>query len=494
MRRFTTSALLSWLPAFALAIPAYVHASQQAPKPGAPLPSPAAPGAAQAAQEKDPAYFFLLARHLEGAGRISEAVDAYKRAIALDPKSAELHAELAGLYARDDKAVEALTQAEAALAIDPANLDANQIIGTVYAEYGERKTPLRPGENPSTYHARAIAAFEKAMGDGSDIGVNYLLARLYLQTGAFARAVPLLKRVVDARPGLAEAAVLLSTAQESAGMPDAAVETLETLLGQNPGSYRAQIRIAEIREQQEKWSAAADAYAKAQKLNPRAPLSTRRAVALLSSGRAGEARTVAQQAIAAGGPESKEPALLYLLAESQRVTKDLDGALATAQKLLTANPNDVRALHVMSLILQDKGDVKGAEKSLRDLIARDPLDANALNSLGYMFAERGEKLDEAVTLLQRALKVDPGNPSFLDSLGWAYFQQGRFDLADGPITEAAGKLKDNSVVQEHLGDLRFKQQRYGEASAAWERALAGDGQSIDRSRIEKKLRDVKGKK
>lgn len=450
--------------------------------------------AAGAAEQDDPAYFYLLARHLEGVGKADEAIAAYKRAIALDPKSVELLSALGALYAREGKAVEALTQAEAALARDPANLEANQIVGGVYAEYSERKTPLRPGDDVSTYQARAIAAFEKAIGDGSDLSLDYFLARLYLQTGAFAKAVPLLKRVVDSNPGLVEAAVLLSTAQESAGMPDAAVDTLDALLQQNPGSYRAQIRIAEIREQQEQWSAAADAYGKAQALNPRAPLSTRRAVALLSSGRAGEARTVVQQAMAAGGPESKEPVLLYLLAESQRVLKDLDAAQATAQKLLAANPNDVRALHVMSLILQDKGDVKGAEKSLRDLIARDPLDASALNSLGYMFAERGERLEEAVTLLQRAVKVEPGNPSYLDSLGWAYYQQGRLELADPPLTEAAGKLRGNSVVQEHLGDLRFKQGRFAEASEAWERALAGDGQSIDRTRIEKKLRDVKGKK
>ncbi len=108
------------------------------------------------------------------------------------------------------------------------------------------------------------------------------------------------------------------------------------------------------------------------------------------------------------------------------------------------------------------------------------MDANALNSLGYMLAERGDRLDEAVTLLQRALKIEPGNPSYLDSLGWAYFQQGRLDLADPPLTEAAEKLQDNSVVQDHLGDLRFKQRRFADAAAAWERALGGDGQSIDK--------------
>jgi tetratricopeptide (TPR) repeat protein len=128
---------------------------------------------------------------------------------------------------------------------------------------------------------------------------------------------------------------------------------------------------------------------------------------------------------------------------------------------------------------------------LRGVLARDPLDANALNSLGYMFAERRQKLDEAVDLVQRALKIEPGNPSFLDSLGWAYMRQGRLELADAPLTTAAAGLPQNSVIQDHLGDLRLEQGRYAEAAAAWERALAGNGEGIDRAAIEKKLRDVR---
>jgi Flp pilus assembly protein TadD len=173
--------------------------------------------------------------------------------------------------------------------------------------------------------------------------------------------------------------------------------------------------------------------------------------------------------------------------------KDLPAAEATAQKLLEANPADVRGLHVLSLIQQDKGDAKAAERTLRDIVARDPLDANALNSLGYMLADRRERLDEAVELLQRALKIEPSNPSYLDSLGWAYFQQGRLELADAPLTEAAAKLTDSSVVQEHLGDLRFKQQRYDDAASAWEKALAGDGRDIDRNKIQQKIRDARSR-
>jgi tetratricopeptide (TPR) repeat protein len=454
----------------------------------------AGPSAQAAVEPADAAYYFLLARHLESTGRFEEAIKAHERAIALDPGSAELRAELAGLYARQDNALDAVAQAEAALARDPANQEANRILGTVYAAYAERRLPMRPGEDPAAYPARAIAALEKARGEGFDIGLDLVLGRLYVQSGSFDKAVPLLQRVVENQPSLVDAAILLSTAQEGAEQPAEAIATLEKVLTENPGSFRAQMRLAEIYEQDEQWNEAANALARAQSLNPKAPMiARRRAVALLSAGRAPESRELLEAAINSGRTDAKDPILLYLLAESQRVTKDLDAAQATAQKLIAANPDDVRALHVMSLILQDKGDMKGAERTLRDLIGRDPMDANALNSLGYMLAERGERLDEAVTLLKRALTIEPGNPSYLDSLGWAYFQQGRIDLADSPLTEAAEKLKDSSVVQDHLGDLRFKQRRFKDAAAAWERALSGDGQSIDRTKIESKIREARGR-
>ena len=92
-----------------------------------------------------------------------------------------------------------------------------------------------------------------------------------------------------------------------------------------------------------------------------------------------------------------------------------------------------------------------------------------------------------MTLIQRALTIEPDNPSYLDSLGWAYFQQGKLDLADPPLTAAAEKLPKNSVIQDHLGDLRLKQDRHADAIAAWQRALAGDGDSIDRAKIQKKI-------
>lgn len=455
---------------------------------------PAAAQAPAAVPPEDAAFQFLLGRQYEGQGRIEDAIAAHKRAIALDPESAELKAELAGLYARQDRAVESLQMAEAALKQDPGNREGNRILGSIYAAYADQKQPLRPSDNPSEYASRAIAALEKARRpDSLDLGVELTLGRLYVQTGAFDRAVPLLQRVAIEQPGYVEGAFLLAAAQEGAGQLGDAIASLETALRHNPKFLRGQLRLAELYERERRWADAADAYARAQTLSPRAQLATRRAAALINSGRPAEARELLQTSIASAKAGAEDPIQLYLLAEAHRALKDLPAAEAAAQKLLARNPGDVRGLHVLSLILQDTGDLKGAERALRDLIARDPLDANALNSLGYMLADRGERLDEAVELLQRALKIEPDNPSYLDSLGWAYFQQGRLDLADQPLTAAAARLKDNSVVQDHLGDLRFRQQRFADAAAAWERALAGDGQSIDREKIERKLREARNR-
>jgi predicted Zn-dependent protease len=226
-------------------------------------------------------------------------------------------------------------------------------------------------------------------------------------------------------------------------------------------------------------------------LSTRGPdLSTRRAAALINAGRGAAARDLLRDPAA---KSDAEPIVLYLYAASQRMTGDLAGAEATARRLRAAAPEDPRGMYVLAQVLEARGDIQGAEDALRDLLKRDPKDATALNYLGYMFAERGERLDEAVELVQRALKIEPENPSFLDSLGWAYFKQGKYDLADPPLTSAASKMPNNSVIQDHLGDLRFQQGRFADAAAAWEKSLAGDGESIDRARIQKKIQDARSR-
>src|SRR4051812_16370241 len=102
---------------------------------------------ADAGQPGDAKYYFLLGRHLEGAGKVDDAAAAFKRAIELEPASAEPRAELAALYARQDKAGEALEAAEDALKVSPKNQEANRILGTVLVALAEQRQRAKPGDD-----------------------------------------------------------------------------------------------------------------------------------------------------------------------------------------------------------------------------------------------------------------------------------------------------------------------------------------------------------
>jgi len=468
----------------------------------------------------------MLGRHLEDERKVEDAIAAHKKAIALAPDSAEVRAELAALYARQDRAREALDTAEAALQRDPDNREANRILGTVYAALSEQRKPFRPGDDPVQYSSKAIAALEKSRREaGFDINLELLLGRLYLGARNYHKAIGSLRKVVDDQPGYPEAAMLLAAAQEGAGLKEDEIQTLETALEFSPAFYRGHLRVAELYEQQRRFADAAAAYGMAAAANPRVDVSSRQAGALLNAGKAAEARDILQAAIQK--KTAPDAGLLYMLGQAQRLLKEQDAAAATVQKLKAAFPEDARGLYLDAQLLRDKGRlpeaivafqdlikrspedaslvyeyaglleragrVGDAERALRDLLAKDPLDANALNSLGYLLADHGQRLDEAVDLVQRALKIEPANPAFLDSLGWAYFQQGKLELADAPLTRAADQMPSSSTINEHLGDLRVRQERFADAVAAFERSLAGDGDSIDRAKVEKKVRDARAR-
>ena len=477
-----------------------------------------------ATSEPPASYYFMLGRHLEDLDKIDDAIAAHQKAIALAPNSAELRAELAGLYARQDRAREALETAEAALQRDPSNREANRILGTVYAALSEQRRPFRPGDDPAQYGARAVAALEKSRRDaGLDVNLELMLGRLYLTARDYSKAAVSLRKVVDDQPEYPEGAMLLAAAQDGAGQTRDEIQTLESTLEYNPSFYRASLRLAELYERERRFADAADAYAHAATANTRIDVSTQRAAALINAGKPAEARDILQATIKKS--PSPDAVALYMLGQAQRALKDFDGATATLQRLKTAYPTDARGAYLEAQVLRDRGQMDqaiatfemlmnraqrdpslvyeyaslleragrltDAERALRDVLAKDPQDANALNSLGYLLADHGQKLDEAVDLVQRALKIEPANPSFLDSLGWAYFRQGKLDLADPPLTQAAERLPTSSTVNEHLGDLRFRQERYSDAVAAFERSLAGDGESIDRPKVEKKVRDAR---
>jgi tetratricopeptide (TPR) repeat protein len=168
-------------------------------------------------------------------------------------------------------------------------------------------------------------------------------------------------------------------------------------------------------------------------------------------------------------------------------------AIGVLQDAAARFPRETSIRFQLGAVFERQKRYADAERVFRQVIAEDPEHSDAMNYLGYMLAERGERLQESVELVQRALALDPGNAAYLDSLGWAYFKLNRLDLAQDPLRDASARMRTSSVVQSHYGDLLFKRGQYREAIEAWERALAGDGEAVSPGDIEKKIRNARRK-
>jgi tetratricopeptide (TPR) repeat protein len=164
-----------------------------------------------------------------------------------------------------------------------------------------------------------------------------------------------------------------------------------------------------------------------------------------------------------------------------------DRAVEVLERLLKRLPQDIDLKFDLGAAYERARRHGDAERVFREIVLADPRHALALNYLGYMLADRNERLEEAVSLISRALEIDPANPSFHDSLGWAYYRQRRYELAEKHLARALTAAPDSSIVLDHYGDVLFALKRTADAIAAWQKALAGDRNDIDPAQIEKKI-------
>jgi predicted Zn-dependent protease len=215
-----------------------------------------------------------------------------------------------------------------------------------------------------------------------------------------------------------------------------------------------------------------------------------RAQALLKSGKAPDAIKLLEDAVATQ-PKSRE--FVVGLADLYADQKRTDDAIRLLEQARKTFGDDQSLTMRMANVYEGGGRLGDAEKELRRLMSEDPLNADAMNSLSYMLAENNVRLLEAIDLAERALKIEPGNPAYLDTLGWALFRQGKTEEAAEPLAKAAAVLTGNSVIQDHHGDVLAKRGRTADAIGAWQKALAGDGESIDRGAIEKKIKAAKAR-
>ncbi|HXW61934.1 MAG TPA: tetratricopeptide repeat protein [Candidatus Acidoferrales bacterium] len=139
-----------------------------------------------------------------------------------------------------------------------------------------------------------------------------------------------------------------------------------------------------------------------------------------------------------------------------------------------------------------------AEQQFRKVLEVNPNNAPVLNYLGYMLADRGIRIEEATSMIQHALKEEPSNGAYLDSLGWAYYKQNKFTEAEQYLRKAVEREGRDPTILSHLADVYLKLGQNERAAdlferslAEWQRVLPADYEADKANEVEAQLKNLK---
>ena len=174
-------------------------------------------------------------------------------------------------------------------------------------------------------------------------------------------------------------------------------------------------------------------------------------------------------------------------ADAEARLKDYGASARIAGAGVERFPGNTDLLFRQGSALERAGKPEESEAAFRKALSIRPDDAQTLNYLGYMFADRGVKLDEALRMIEKAVALDPRNGAYLDSLGWVYFRLDDMGKARRYLVEAASRIPDDASIQEHLGDLEAKTGQKDQALMHWRKSLTLTPDEPEK--IEKKIRE-----
>jgi tetratricopeptide (TPR) repeat protein len=149
-----------------------------------------------------------------------------------------------------------------------------------------------------------------------------------------------------------------------------------------------------------------------------------------------------------------------------------------------------RVMFQRAAIYEKQKDFDRAEFVVKEILKTNAKNANALNYIGYMLADRGVRLDEAVQYVKEALEIDPKNGAFLDSLGWAFFKLNDLANAEKYLLQADEIVRNDATIDEHLGDLYFKTGNLQKAQEFWTKSVNIGTEPDDVQKVRQKLQKL----
>jgi tetratricopeptide (TPR) repeat protein len=448
------------------------------------------------AKNPSPRSFVLLANDYEAMHEFALAVNAYQKALALDPARTELKAALAQDQALAGKLDDALATYQDLASSNPS--DAQPYLGMSQI-YREKRDFIKARE----MNDKALSL------DPDNLEIQYNEVGLFEDEGKTPEAIKALKNVLSKterhtydpaqksyRSKMLEQLGLLYRNNEQ--YPES-VETFRQIEVLDPDlTARAEAQVIDTYRIAHEYAKADQTSDAALKKYPN-DRTLREVHAQLLSDEEKPDQAIADLKKLLDGKNDRE---VYLaMADSYQKAKNFQGMSAVldqADKLSKTTEDKDSVLFLRGAMYEREKKYDPAEKAFRRVLADDPKNASAMNYLGYMLADRGERLTEAQDLINQAVTLDPNNYAFLDSLGWVYYRENKLQDAEQQLRRSVQLMSKDPTIHDHLGDVYFKQGKLREAIAQWESSLnnwqtsaPADVEPEEIAKVQKKLDTAK---
>ncbi len=454
------------------------------------------PNAARSAK-----LYSALGYTYEQQKQYKNAVEAYRHAIELDRDNLDAIRGLAQNLLNDGQADAALEQYKVIADANPEDAQTYVRIAEIYRKQGKFDLALE--------HLKKAESMVQ-----DSVEVPYNIAAIYQAQGRFDEAIPIMRDLLkksekaDGKYSNGEKsnrAVFLErlgTIYRDQGNNTAANETFREIvaLGGDENIERGYQQIIDTWREAKEWQKALDTAKEAVQKLPSPQLKMVLALQQVDMGDADKALADIRAMLKGGAnsnSNSEDREVYITLAQMNarlRRFSDAAQALDKAEQLSSKTDDEEYVWFLRGSNFEREKRYAEAEEQFKKVLASDPEHASALNYLGYMLADQNMKLEEALGYIKRAVDLDPANGAYLDSLGWAYFRLGKFELAEDNLLKASQKINTDPTVHDHLGDLYQKTGRLKLAATHWERALtewnrtiAAEVDPADPARVQKKL-------
>lgn len=388
-----------------------------------------------------------------------------ERALALDPNYVPAATSLAYLELSENHMDAAKKRFEGILAHTPNNLQAMLALADIALFNKQEKDHVAWLEKAMKAHPQAIQP-------------RVQLSRYYLSKNEPAKALDLAKEAVSNTPDDPNAIDFLAAMQLAGNNPNGAVDTYKKLIAKAPNSGEAHYRLAlaqitaknpaEARaslnraltfkpdlipamdtlirlDLEEKQTGTALQWAKKiQTLQPNASLGyLREGDILMAKNQAAVAAKAYQRA------QDKQPTSQGIIKLHSALTRagDANSAQAKLEEWLKSNPRDAGARYYLASQAMLRGQSALAIAQFEEVLRSRPDSAKTLNNLANLYQRANDP--RAMTLAEKAFKLQPQDPAIQDTLGWLLVEKGMPQKGLELLAKAAGQAPNIPTIQYH---------------------------------------------